>query len=150
MANSTGTYSKMSKWLKWSSLFILLIPIALFIMAIVAYFDKMSIDTYNKTARILYIILLALSFAWTILNITLFFTAGTVKNKTSPTAIRVGLLISFVLVFAPEIISILMYYEVITGAEKTMWLLWLFMPLIVTIGYIVGHSCARRAQWKTA
>ncbi|XQP55415.1 MAG: hypothetical protein ACOQNV_01480 [Mycoplasmoidaceae bacterium] len=150
MSNTASTYSKMAKWLKWASLFILLIPLTLFILSIVTYFDKMEVDVYNKTARIMYIALLVLSVIWTILNIILFFTAGTVKNKTSPTMIRVGLLISFVLVFAPEIISLLLYYGVITGKEKAIELISLFMPLVIAIGYLVGHSCAKNAQRKTA
>ena len=149
MANSTSAYSTMSKWLKWSSLFILLIPVALFVMSMVVYF-KGPWDSYEQVARILYIVLLVLSVVWTILNIILFFAAGSVKNKTSPLAIRIGLLISFVLVFAPEIISLLIYYNVITGNEKVIEWLWLFMPLIIVVGYMAGYSCAKKAQWKTA
>lgn len=153
MSNSTSTYSKMSKWLKWSSLFILLIPLALFGMAIAQYFGKMTGATYNKVSGILYIVLIVLSVIWTILNIILFFTAGTVKTKTSPTSIRIGLLISFVLVFAPEIVSILMAFPAdkpIIHQGDVANLLWILMPLIVAIGYLVGHGCAKKAQWKTA
>lgn len=153
MANSTSTYSKMSKWLKWSSLFILLIPLAIFGMAIANYFGKLSGEKFNKIDGILWIVLIVLSVIWTILNIILFFTAGTVKNKTSPTSIRVGLLISFVLVFAPEIVSVLMAFptkDPIIHEGRVANLLWLLMPLIVAIGYLVGHGCAKKAQWKTA
>lgn len=150
MANSTSTYSKMSKWLKWSSLFILLIPVAQMIMGIVNHFKPF--EKFDDVYGILNIIVLVLSVIWIILNVILFLTAGTVKNKMSPTGTRVGLIISFALVLAPIIVGLLMVYPtsgpIIYDAELTKWL-WIFMPLIVTFGYIIGFCCAAKAQHKT-
>ncbi|MBQ0045761.1 MAG: hypothetical protein KBS35_02630 [Mycoplasma sp.] len=152
MANSTSTYAKMAKWLKWSSLFILLIPVAQFIMGIVNYVKPITAFDYAKVNGILNIIILALSVIWIILNVILFLTAGTVKNKTSPAMIRIGLIISFALVLAPIIVGLLMSYPkanpIIPEGDIANWL-WIFMPLIVTIGYIAGFSCASRAQHHT-
>lgn len=156
MSKSTSTYSKMAKWLKWASLCILLIPLAIFIMAVINFVTdpvKIAWPTYNKVVGILYIVLIVLSVIWTILNIILFFTAGTVKDKTSSTRIRIGLLISFALVFAPEIVSILMAFPIdnpIIKEGKVANLLWILMPLIVVVGYMVGHGCAKKAQRNTA
>lgn len=142
-----STYGTMAKWLKWSSLFILLIPIAIFIMALVNYFKPFG--AYLPTVEVLDIILLVLSAIWIVLNIILFFAAGTVRNKTSPAMIRIGLFFSFVLVLAPIIIGLLIYFDVITGNEKAVKIVEICLPLIVTIGYLIGFSCAKRAQLVT-
>lgn len=160
MANSTGTYNKMAKWFKWSSLFILLIPIAnaiLEITALVMYQQPdgptVWADTIAKLEKayvILVYILLALSVVWIILNIILFLTAGTVKEKASPTGIRIGLFFSFVLVLAPEILALIFYYIPETRPDEfAKQILLIVMPAIVAIGYVVGFCCAKKAVKNT-
>lgn len=143
-----STYSTMSRWFKWASLFILLIPLAIFIMAIVNYFKPF--DLFNNVTGILDIILLVLSVVWLVLSIILFFAAGTVKEKASPLAIRIGLIISFALVFAPAIVYVLVAYKVIPEQTKGLEILVMFLPLIIALGYLVSYNCAKSAQRKTA
>lgn len=150
MSKSNSTYSTMSKWLKWSSLLILLIPITIFGLGIANYLEKLSESTFYDVCRVLDIVLLVLSAIWIILNVLLFFAAGTVKHKTSPLSIRIGLLISFALVLSPIIISLLIYYEVITGEEKAVNLVIILLPLLIAFGYLVAFFCAQKTQYKTA
>ena len=139
-----STYATMARWLKWSSLFILLIPIAYLILFCVNKWGT-AIQSYESIVGGLEIALLVLSAIWIVLNIILFFTAGTVKNKASPMGIRIGLLFSFVLVMSPLIVGIVEHF---THSITWEWLD-LLLPLIVVIGYMAGFSCAKAAQLKT-
>lgn len=155
MSLQRSTYGKMAKGLKWSSLFIVLIPIAILIMSIMAIVGKMPLDSCRYVSSILDFALLALSVIWFILIIIMFFAAGSLKGIASPLKTRIGLLVSLALVFAPLIVSLLSYYPVNNPIINpyNMWGLlvglWISMPLIIVIGYLVSFFCARSAQHKS-
>lgn len=161
MANSTGTYNKMAKWFKWSSLFILLIPIAQAVLVIVSSIlvAQKEITDYSDVVNnlmyayvILAIIVLVLSVIWIILNIILFLTANTVKSKASPTGIRAGLFIAFVLVLAPLIIEIVFSFVEIpewANNDTARLVILAVMPVVVALGYVIGYASAKKAVRET-
>ena len=131
-----GTYCSLSKWFKWSSSIIILVPVIELILVAVnlAQNNQTNPDWYNTGIFALSIISLVTAVIWVVLNIIMFFAAGTVRGDgPSPLKIRIGLLIALVLVLAPIILGLIAYYVVDMGQ----WAYWvaIFAPIA---GYIIG------------
>ncbi len=137
-----GTYCSLSKWFKWSSSIIILVPVVIVIMAAINLsqgfdFENNMAPWYNQGIGIILIIFLVVSAIWVVLNIIMFFAAGTVRGDgPSPAKIRIGLLIALILVLAPIILGLIAHYNPwISGMN--VWAPWVavFGPMV---GYIIG------------
>lgn len=145
-----GTFYRLTQWFRWASLIILLVPLACFGCSI-AIKVQGSNHVAEQTSYILNWVSFGASIVWFILNIIMFFAAGTIKGQASPLKLRIGLLLSFILVVGPTvaIISIILCNPSWTGVQWIIWLL-IFMPLISAIGYIIGFISAGSAKRKLA
>lgn len=144
-----STYGTISKWFKWSSLIILLVPIAELILVAINLAQKNSTnpDWYDTGILVLTIISLASAVIWVILNIIMFFAAGTVRNDgPSPLGIRLGLLIAMVLVLAPIILGLIAYFlDKNSGTELGNWAYWVG-TLVPIAGYTIGAIMGSKLQ----
>lgn len=143
MAKTKSTYGTISKWFKWSSVIILLVPVVELILIAINVAQKNSVnpDWFNKGMLGLWIINLICALAWLVLNIIMFFAAGTVRNDgPSPALIRLGLFFALVLVLVPIILLIVNYYKTLGD-----WAYWVG-SLVPVAGYILGAVMGSKLQ----
>lgn len=135
-----STYGTISKWFKWSSLIILIVPIAeLILIAIAIAQPNTKPDWFATGMFALWIINIVSAVIWVVLNIIMFCAAGTVRNEgPSPLGIRIGLLITIVLVVGPIILA---FFADKIG-DWVYWV-WVFAP---TAGYIIAAVMGSKLQ----
>lgn len=138
------TFHSFAKWFRRLSLILIAAPLALIITyAIFIATGGTTKETIHNNAdkaiQVIIIINAVASILWFFLAIVMFFAAGTLRSVgVSPLAIRVGLIITFALVFAEIILSLLFHFK--PEIQGQSWVPWVqtFMPLINISGYIVG------------
>lgn len=146
MSTKKSTYGTIAKWFKWASMIIILVPIVELVLIGICLSQGNDINNgpewFNKGIGITLIIAVVCSIIWVILNIIMFFAAGTVKKDgASPLKIRIALLISLILVFAPIILGVINAYVGLNWA----WAYWvaIFAP---TVGWIMGEIIGAKLQ----
>lgn len=140
-----NTYYSLAKGFHFSSIISILAPLVYIILTIICDCTKSPEaetlpDWYVKGIVVVGSIALAFAAIWIVLAFVMFFTAGNLRGIKSPLGIRVGLLITIILVSACEIVSLLKYAGVIPDFEKEIFnqLIHYGSQALVLIGYIVG------------
>ncbi len=150
MKQNNGTYYTLAKWFKWSSLIVILVPLVTLIMGVVNAVQTNDIEKtlawYDTGIKVLSYISLVAAIIWSVLNIIMFFAAGTVRTDARAGLIRLWLLIGLVLAISPIIITII--YDNVPDFKAWEGAKWLvaFIPLITIIGYTTGAVTGRKIQ----
>ncbi len=149
MTQTNKTFYSITNILKWMSIILILIPLAHFIIYIVAISTKNQIDNYNLPIRVLNIIQLIGVVFWCVVNIVITIVVGKSNSPIGSATTRFWLLVALLLVLGPSIFIILLAYNVIPEFNGINYLI-MCLPLIEILGVIISliWSCITRNEMK--
>lgn len=137
MTQTNKTFYSITNFLKWMSIILILIPLAHFIIYIVATSTKSQIDSYNLLIKVLNTIQLIGVAFWCVVNIVIITVVGKSNSPIGSASTRFWLLVALLLVLGPSTFIILLAYNAIPEFNGINYLV-ICLPLIEILGVIIS------------